>query len=139
MLRSRYAPLSLVLAALLIAGCAGSQETIVEQSSHPLAGAWDWSVDTPQGVFTGILTFAEAEDVLSGTIAASDNPELTASLTELMFDSAMSKVTFKYDSGEYGIMDVTLTLDGDALDGLMNVTEFGVEVPMTCARKAMME
>ena len=90
-------------------------------------------------IYTGILTFAEAGDMLSGTIAAAENPEQTAELTELMFDSEMSKVTFKYDSGEFGIMNVTLTLDGDALDGLMNVTQFGVDVPMTCKRKAMME
>ena len=141
MLRSRYAPLTLVLAVLLMAGCAGSKEAAMEAAPppHPLAGAWDWSVDTPQGVYTGILTFAEAGDMLSGTIAAAENPEQTAELTELMFDSEMSKVTFKYDSGEFGIMNVTLTLDGDALDGLMNVTQFGVDVPMTCKRKAMME
>ena len=139
MLRSRYTFLALVLAVLLMAGCAGSKEAAMEKAPHPLAGAWDWSVDTPQGVYTGVLTFAETDDMLSGTIASAENPEQAAPLTELMFDSEMSKVTFKYDSGEFGIMNVTLTLAGDALDGLMNVTQYGVDVPMTCARKTMME
>ncbi len=147
MLRSRYAPLALVLAVLLMAGCAGSKEAAMDAAeaaeaakpAHPLAGAWDWSVDTPQGVYTGILTFAETDEMLGGTIASAEAPEQAAQLTEVMFDSDMSKVTFKYDSGDFGIMNVTLTLDGDAMDGLMNVTQYGMDVPMTCKRKAMME
>lgn len=135
MLQARYVFLTL-FAVLLIAGCSGSKEA-AEKAPHPLAGAWDWSVDTPQGVFTGVLLFTEAEDVLGGTIAASQAPEQIAPLEELMFDSETSKVTFKYDSGEYGIMDVTLTLDGDALNGIMNVTQFGAEIAMTCSRKTM--
>ncbi len=133
MQKLRYA--SLLLAALLIAGCAGSKEAA--KAPHPLAGAWDWSVDTPQGVFTGILTITEVDDMLAGTIGAAESPDQTAPLEELMFDSEMSKVTFTYDSGEYGIMNVTLTLDGDALNGIMNVTQFGAEVPMTASRKMM--
>ena len=135
MLKPRYAFLTL-FAALLIAGCAGSKE--VAKAPHPLAGAWDWSVDTPQGVFTGVLTFTEVEDMLAGTIGAAQTPDESAPLEEVMFDSEMSKVTFNYDSGdEFGIMNVTLTLDGDALNGIMNVIQFGVDVPMTCSRKMM--
>ena len=134
MLQPRYAFLTL-LVVLLIAGCAGSREAA--RAPHPLAGAWDWSVDTPQGVFTGVLTFTEVDDLLAGAIAASQAPDQTAPLEELMFDSEMSKVTFKYDSGEYGRMIVTLTLDTDALNGIMNVTQFGVDVPMTASRKMM--
>ncbi len=135
MLKPRYAFLTL-FAALLIAGCAGSKE--VAKAPHPLAGAWDWSVDTPQGVFTGVLTFTEVEDMLAGTIGAAQTPDESAPLEELMFDSEMSKVTFNYNSGdEFGIMNVTLTLDGDALNGIMNVIQFGVDVPMTCSRKMM--
>ncbi len=134
MQKLRYA--SLLLAALLIAGCSGSKEAA--KAPHPLAGAWDWSVDTPQGVFTGVLTFTEVEDMLAGMIAGAEEPDETAPLEELMFDSEMSKVTFNYNSGdEFGIMNVTLTLDGDALNGIMNVIQFGVDVPMTGSRKMM--
>ena len=131
MQKLRYA--SLRLTALLIAGCAGSKEAA--KAPHPLAGTWDWSVDTPQGVFTGILTITEVDDMLAGTIGSAEAPDQTAPLEELMFDNEMSKVTFTYDSGEFGIMNVTLTLDGDALIGIMNVTHFGAEVPMTASRK----
>ncbi len=137
MLRPRYAMLPLVLAVLLMAGCAGSKEAA--KAPHPLAGAWDWSVDSPQGVYTGILTFAEAEGMLSGTIAGSDAPEQTLPLEEVMFDTEMSKVTFSFNNPEFGMMNVSLTLDGDALNGLLNVVQMGADVPMTCSRKTMME
>ena len=139
MLRSRYATLTLCLAVLLMAGCASSKEAVMEKAPHPLAGAWDWSVDTPQGVFTGVLTFADVDDMLSGTIAAAEAPEETAPLEEIMFDTEMSKLTFDFDNPEFGLMKVTLTLEGDALTGVMNVTQMGADVPMMCARKTMME
>ena len=138
MLQARYTPLVLFLAATLLAGCAGSKEAAAPaKAPHPLAGAWDYSIDTPQGIFTGVVTFAEAADMLSGTIAAAESPDQAGPLEELMFDSEASKVSFKFDSGEYGMMVVNLTLDGDALNGLMTVTQFGVDVPMTAARKMM--
>ena len=133
MQKLRYA--SLLLAALLIAGCAGSKETA--KAPHPLAGAWDWSVDTPDGVVHGVLTFTEVEDMLAGTIGSEQAPGEVAPLEELLFDSETSKVTFSYDSGEYGIMIVTLTLDGDALNGMMNVTQFGVDIAFNSSRKMM--
>ncbi len=137
MLRTRYAPFALVLAVLLMAGCAGSKEAA--QAPHPLAGAWDWSVDSPQGIYTGVLTFAEAEGMLSGTIAGSEDLTQTLPLEEVMYDSEMSKVTFSFNNPEFGMMNVSLTLDGDALDGLLNVVQMGADVPMTCKRKTMME
>ena len=137
MLRLRYTTLALFLAVLLMAGCAGSKEAA--KAPHPLSGAWDWSVDTPQGVYTGVLMFAEAEDMLSGTIASAEDPSQALPLEEVMFDSEMSKVTFKFDNPEFGAMDVSLTLDGDALSGLLTVVAMGADVPMTASRKAMME
>ncbi len=133
MQKLRYA--SLFLAALFIAGCAGSKEAA--KAPHPLAGAWGWSVDTPDGVVHGVLTFTEVEDMLAGTIGSEQAPSEFAPLEELMFDREMSKVTFSYDSGEYGIMNVTLTLDGDALNGMMNVTQFGVDIAFNSSRKKM--
>lgn len=141
----------LLIAVVLLAGCSGAKETATEPAAepaaidammattaqHPLAGAWEYSIDTPQGVFTGTITFAEAGGTLSGTIAQSQQPDQTAPLDELMFDKEASKVTFTFDSGEYGMMLVNLTLDGDAFSGLMTVTQFGADVPMTGSRKTM--
>ena len=127
MLRPRYATLILFLAATLTAGCTGSRETAMEaaepaKASHPLAGIWDFSIDTPQGVFDGTITFVEVNDLLSGTLSPSQRPDRNAPLDELMFDSEASKVTFKLESSQYGMMLINLTLDGNAMNGMMNIT-----------------
>ncbi len=124
-------PLLLLVAATLLAGCAGSREAA--RAPHPLAGAWAYSIDTPQGVFTGTLTFAEVEEALTGAIASSEQPDESAPLEDLSFDG--STLTFKFDSGQYGILSVTATVEGDAFDGLMNVGAFGVDVPIKGNRK----
>jgi hypothetical protein len=54
-----------------------------------------------------------------------------------MFDEATSEVSFSYDSGQYGVMDVNLTLADDALNGTMNVTQYNAEVPMQATRQTM--
>ena len=146
--------LPLLVAVFVLAGCAGSKKATMDaaegamstaeeavemantvaNSSHPLVGAWDYTLDTPQGVFNGILSIMETGDGLSGTIAQADQPDLKAPVEELMFDKENSRASFTFDSGEYGIMKVKLKLDGDALDGQMTVTSYGVDVPMTAKR-----
>ena len=150
MLKPQYAFL-ILFAALLITGCTGSKEAAMEKAPHPmekaphpLAGTWDWSDNGPKTItrnlFNGILTFAEVDDMLSGTITtgfrtmAAGEP---APLQELTFDSEMSKVTFNFDSGIWGIMNVTLTLDGDTLSGIIKNEPDMVESPMSCSRKTM--
>ena len=163
MLKPQYAFL-ILFAALLITGCTGSKEAAMEKASHPLVGTWDWSSDSQLGIikniYNGILTFAEVDGMLNGTITtgfrflrmAAGEP---APLQELMFDSEMSKVTFNYDSGTWGIMNVTLTLEGDTLNGTMYEIELSnlsstkeLErvaaligrsggLPMRCSRKTM--
>lgn len=144
--------LFLLLALFVLGGCTGSKkaatdmmdstadaaaemaEPMVQNEMHPLVGAWDYSVDTPQGVYTGILTIMDSADGLMGKIAQSEQPDLAAPVDELMFDGDNSSTTFTFDSGEFGIMKVKLKLAGDAMDGVMTVTSYGVDVPMTAKR-----
>ena len=123
-----------VLFLLLTAGCASTKEAANEP--HVLAGEWTYTLDTPQGVYTGIMKFMDGNEGLSGTIAADDNPEMAAPLRNLMFDQDMSKLSFDFDGGEYGTMKVSTTLADGKLMGMMNVGAYGVDVSMTASRKA---
>ena len=123
-----------ILALMFVAGCASTKEAAKEP--HVLAGEWAYSLDTPQGVYTGVMKFMEEEEGLVGTIAADDSPELVAPLENLMFDSEMSKLSFQFDGGEYGTMKVNTTLSDGKLMGMMNVGAYGVDVSMTASRKA---
>ena len=124
----------LILSALLLAGCASSKKAA--EAVHPLAGAWEYIIDSPQGVYTGVLSFTAAGDMLSGAIAASEQPDQAAPLEELTYDAETHTARFKFDSGQYGVMIVNMTLAGDALEGTMNVMEYGVDVPIKATRKA---
>lgn len=123
----------LLVIVFVVAGCASTKEAAKE--AHVLAGDWAYTLDTPQGMYTGVMKFMEGDDGLSGTIAADDNPELAAPLRNLMFDKEMSKLSFDFDGGEFGTMKVNTTLSDGKLMGMMNVGAYGVDVSMTAARK----
>ncbi len=125
-------PLLLILV-FVLAGCAGAKKTA--RAPHPLAGTWEYSLDTPQGVYTGTMMFVEAEGVLSGTITSDDQPDQAAPLEDLAFNTEMSEVSFKFDGGEYGNMRVLSMLEGDAMKGSMNVGAYNVDVPLTASKK----
>ncbi len=124
----------LLFAFLLVSGCASSKK--IEKASHPLAGSWTYALDTPQGIYTGVMAFTEAGDLLSGTITSDDSPDQSSVLEDLMFDTEMSKLSFKFDGGEFGTLSVNTTLAGDSLDGTMTVGAYGVDVAMTAKKKA---
>ena len=136
----------LLLAFCLVAGCASSkkaaegvmaegEKAAEEMMAHPLSGAWAYTLDTPQGVYTGVLNFASVDGVLSGTIIADDAPDQAAPLEDLMFDDETSKVKFKFDGGEFGAMTVDSAVEGDAMNGTLTVLSYGVDVSLTAKRK----
>ena len=104
--------------------------------AHPLVGDWNYDVDTPQGIYSGLLSFSMTDGVLGGTIVGDDQPEEVAPLTDLAFDAEASTVTFDFDGGEFGIMSISLTLGEQGLNGLLKVAQYGVEAPMSAKRKA---
>lgn len=150
-------PLSvLLLAVFLVAGCASSKEAAkdtmadaanageaamqVEKEAmmkemHVLAGAWNYSLDTPQGVYTGVLMLMDGAEGLSGTITSDDQPDQAAPLENVMFDEDMSKLTFSFNGGEFGTMKVDTKLTDGKLMGMMNVGAYGVDVSMTASKK----
>lgn len=131
----------IALLILFVSACAGSRETAMEpemepaEMAHPLIGDWNYDVDTPQGVYSGLLSFAMTDGVLGGTIVGDEQPEQVAPLMDLAFDAEASTVTFDFDGGEFGTMSISLTLGAEGLNGLLKVIQYGVEAPMSSMRK----
>ena len=123
-----------LLALLLTAGCASSKKMAKEP--HVLAGAWLYSLDTPEGVYTGEIMFMEVASVLQGTITSNDTPDQSVPLEDVVYDAEMATVTFKFDGGQYGTMRVKTKLEGDNMMGTMNVGAYGVDVSLEASRKA---
>ena len=123
--------LPLTFAGLLLGGCANMKKGA--EKAHPLAGAWNYTVDSPEGVFTGVLIFAGAGEMLEGSITG-EQADTAAPLEELAFDDETATATFKFDSGQYGMMDVTMKLNESDLSGNMYVIQYGADVPIVAIR-----
>ena len=120
---------TLLVAVLLMAGCASSKQAA---EPHPLAGMWDYTVDTPEGVYNGVITVSETEGELSGTIT-SDALTGQMALTDLMFENDV--LSFKFDSGQFGVIDLRVTVDGMAFDGYLDIQGIG-QMPVTGSKKS---
>lgn len=116
----------------LFAGCAGSKKAA---APHPLAGMWDYSVDTPEGTYTGVVTITEAEDGLIGSIT---NDALAGSMDISDLAFADDKLTFVFDSGQFGMISFSVDVAKDMFDGTINVPDFG-DMPVSGKRKMMDE
>ena len=118
---------TLLLSVLLLAGCASTKKA----AEHPLSGMWDYAVDTPEGVYNGVISITEAEGSLVGSIT-SDALSGTMDLTDLAF--ADNTLSFKFDSGQYGVLDLNVTVDGNSFNGSISVPGIG-EMPVTGSKK----
>ena len=118
----------LFLSVFLLWGCSGSKEAVV----HPAVGDWAWTLDTPQGVFNGSLNFIEEEGVLNGTIT--NDMTGTTALDKVAFNEE-NNLSFEFDSGQYGIMAVNLLLEGDALDGNLDMLDMAASMPFSATRQ----
>ena len=118
---------TLLLSVLLFAGCASTKKA----AEHPLSGMWDYAVDTPEGVYNGVISIAEANGSLLGTIT-SDALSGSMDLTDLVF--ADDKLSFKFDSGQYGVLDLNVTVEGDSFEGAISIPGIG-DMPVSGSRK----
>ena len=57
---------TLLLIAFLLAGCA----TLAKLGKSPYEGKWSYTLETPQGVYEGFLTFIKEGKAYTGTISA---------------------------------------------------------------------
>lgn len=111
-----------------MAGCASSKKAA---APHPLVGNWTYSVDTPQGVYTGMVKITETDGNLTGTITNDAVPG-EMELAGLMFEN--NKVTFKFDSGDFGMIGFDADVANNQFTGNMIVEGFG-EMPVTGKKK----
>lgn len=128
-MKLRYS-LVVLFVLVLIAGCAGSKKAA--RQPHPLAGDWTYQVDTPDGTYAGTISLKEAEGGTLDGVIAGEGLSGAAAMTDLMFDA--NKLTFKFDSGTYGVIGVDVAVAGNAFAGLINVDGVG-EMPIKGARK----
>ena len=118
---------TLLFVFVMLAGCAGSKKAAV----HPLAGMWDYAVDTPEGVYEGTINVIEAEGTLMGSLT---NSALSGQMDLNGINFLEDQLSFSFDSGTYGIIDVKVDVDGNTFKGLLTIDGIG-EMPITGTKK----
>ncbi len=120
---------------LLLGGCASIGGLSSEDS--PVAGNWDYSVDSPQGVYTGTLMIVQGDSGLEVSLAEEgqeDNPEAAIRAVSVEFDEETQTLSFSFDNPEYGTMNVSLVLGEEGLSGVLHAVQFGVDLPLMATR-----
>ena len=126
-----YALSSLFLL-FILGGCASTGGLSSEES--PVAGDWTYSIDSPQGIYTGTLMIAQGDSGLEISLAQEDNPEAIVDAYSVEFDEEAQSLSFSFDNPEFGAMHVSLVLGEEGLSGGIHVVQFGVDLPLTATR-----
>ncbi len=126
----RYS-LLILFSVFILGGCASTGELSAQQS--PVAGTWDYRIDSPDGVFTGTLSILDSDEGLLVEISVVDQEE-TSKGESVEFNQDTQSLSFSLDTSEYGRMHVSMTLGEDELSGTLHAVEFQLDVPMTATR-----
>lgn len=100
-----------------------------EGSANP-AGTWNYTVSTPQGEYNGTIEITGDPGDLEGTISTEFSPE-DSELEGLKLNG--STLTFDFDSGQAGRVSATVTIQGNEMEGTLEVENFG-NAPITATR-----
>jgi len=107
-----------------------------DEPTSPVAGMWDYSIEAPQGLFTGHLEMIPQEDGLAVHILQEGQQADDALMADsVAFDEETQMLTFSFENPEYGMMNVTLTLDDQGvLNGVLHAVQYTVDAPMVVTR-----
>jgi len=114
-------------------GDAASDTMEAVSGSSAAHGDWDWKIDSPDGVFTGTFTIEGEAEALSGYMMSAEGGDEKLPLEDVMLDG--DQLSFSFTNPDYGKMTVKGTVDGDDFNAILNVANFGVDLPMESSRK----
>jgi len=106
------------------------EEGEITASVAAVTGTWAYEIETPQSSLTGTIELEGDDSGLSGTISSpqGDEPE---DLQSISFDG--TTLSFSFDGGDAGTIDVTVDVEGDSFDGSVSNAAFG-SFPITGTR-----
>lgn len=118
----------LLLTSVVLAGCATTEQAAPTPQVPAVVGDWNYSVDTPDGIYRGTLTLLDQDGALGGTLTSSGQ---TFTLEDVTYDG--SELTFVIPDSPYGRISAEAELGEDALSGRMEVGSYG-NFPLTAER-----
>ena len=122
-----------LLGTFFVMGCASTQKAA---SVPAVVGTWDYVVpNTPQGDATGTLRIEQSESGILDGEMSSDLLLQRVPITNLLVEGDVVSFDASFDTGGQMLdTKVTLTLNGDAMDGTIEVPGMG-RFPVSAKRK----
>ena len=120
---------------LFIVGCTSLNEVKYSPKFQPIAGAWDYRIESTTGPYTGKLLISPEGEDLQISITE-DGEEESIYAENIVFDSEPQTLSFSFLDDQYGIMNVSLTLVEERMSGILRVTQYGLDLTMTATRPA---
>lgn len=89
-----------------------------------IKGKWNYTVESPQGDGSGVITITGGEGEYEGTISVSFN-DSTNELQDISVDGSTLTFSFIINMGEDATVEVSMDIDDDTFDGTLSVAEAG--------------
>lgn len=116
-----------LLFALLV--LAVSSQAFAKITVKDVLGDWKYTVDTGQGVLTGVIQITEKEGKIAAVVLADDGSTIPVSKLEIKDDDILYfEVTPDYD-----VIKVSLKIDGKKFTGTLSTYEGAI--PITGEKK----
>ena len=130
-----YAFIALV-SVIFLGGCSALGGLFSKESPSPVSGNWSYSIDSPQGIYTGTLQIVEGDpgELVIIMSQDGDNSADVVRPESNEFDEETQTLSFTFDNPEFGTMNVSMVLDEAGLSGTLHVVQFGMDVPILATR-----
>jgi len=91
-----------------------------------ISGEWDFTIDIPGQTVVGVLTITKDGDSFSGEMVTEDDPGEVEEIDPIEVDDTSVTFTMDIDNDGFALtLDYDLTVDGDSMEGTVDVGEFG--------------
>ena len=107
---------TLLLIASLLVGCAA----LSGLGKSPYVGKWSYTLDTPQGIYEGFLTFIKDGKIYTGTISADDEE---SELRNLIIEDGKPSAVFDAEGFTF---DFVGEFKEDVFTGSLNTPDFSL-------------
>lgn len=105
-----------------------------DASGDALAGTWNYSFESPQGVSEGTFVFSKIEGGYTGVMTFNDG-QPDSDLRDVSFRNGELSFNLEFDAGGQSIvLNVTGAVTGSTFDGTITVDQFDFSTPISATK-----
>lgn len=104
-----------------------------DDAAIEIAGKWSYTVESPQGQGTGVISIAGTDGEYEGTISVSYN-DSTNEIQDIEIDGSTLSFSFVINMGQDATVEISVEIDEDTFEGSLSVPGMG-SFPMTGSKE----